>query len=755
MEKIARFIVKRRNQIGFMFLVLIVISVLLIPMVRINYDLSEYVPDTEKAKQGLNIVKEEFGMQSFARVMLNDVTLVQAKEIKDEIANIDGVDMVVWLDDSVDINRPLDFISEDLLNDYYKDGSAILEIMFEEDEYSSKTNKAVGEIQKIVPENSNVIGSAVDTKSSQDTLANQITKIMVILVPVVIIILMLTTNSYLSSLLFMAVIGTSILLNMGTNIMFKHVSFVTYSIVAALQLAVSMDYSVFLLHEFEAEDKTNIIEAMVKALATSIISISSSALTTVAGFVALAFMDFTIGKDMGLVFAKGIVFSLLSVILFMPCLILKFYPMIERSTHKSFLPNFDKFSKLMSRISYLLIATVLIIAIPSYVAQKQNEFLYGSASFGGGEGTKVYEDEKAIVKKFGRSNPVIILVPNGDYISEKAMGEEIENLQVVKKVQSFTNSVTEGIPDSFVPIDSYQKLRTEKYSRFIIYLKTGAETDLAFNSVNQLEKIAEKYYGDNYEITGVIPITMDIKEVVNSDYNTVNILSIAAVMVILLFTFKSVALPILLTVVIELGIFINMAIPYFTGHSMMFIGYLIVSSIQLGATIDYAILLTNNYLEARKTKVKREASRMAVNKSLPSIITSGGILVVAAYLIKWCSSITAVSQIGELIGRGALISIVLVVFFLPHILVVFDKVIEFTFFENIIKRANKRHQKIAQKRDELKNKRKGFKVVSKSMRKHSIKKISKERKKNDLQGIDNKKEMEKAKSNNRKGSKIK
>ena len=751
MEKVARFIVKRRNQIGLLFIVMIIVSVLLIPMVRINYDLSEYVPDSEKAKQGLNIVKEEFGMQSFARVMLNDVTLVQAKEIKDQIAKIDGVDMVIWLDDSVDINRPLEFISEDLLNDYYKDDSAILEIMFEEDEYSAKTNKAVGEIQKIVPENSNVIGSAVDTKSSHDTLANQITKIMVILVPVVIIILMLTTNSYLSSLLFMAVIGTSILLNMGTIIMFKHVSLVTYSIVAALQLAVSMDYSVFLLHEFEAEDKKDIIEAMVKALSTSIISISSSALTTVAGFVALTFMDFTIGKDMGLVFAKGIVFSLLSVILFMPCLILKFYPMIEKSTHKSFLPNFDKFSKFMSRISYLLIAVVLVIAIPSYVAQNQNEFLYGSASFGGGEGTKVYEDEKAIVEKFGRSNPVIILVPNGDYISEKTMGEEIENLKVVKKVQSFANSVTEGIPDSFVPIDSYQKLRTEKYSRFIIYLKTGAETELAFDSVEELEKIAEKYYGDNYEITGVIPITMDIKEVVNSDYNTVNRLSIVAVMVILLFTFKSVALPILLTFVIELGIFINMAIPYFTGHSMMFIGYLIVSSIQLGATIDYAI--TNNYLDARKTKVKREASRIAVNKSLPSIITSGGILVVAAFLIKWCSSITAVSQIGELIGRGALISIVLVVFFLPHILVVFDKVIEFTFFVNIKKRIIARHKKIVEKRDELRKKRKGFKVVSKSMIKHSIKKISKKRKKNESQNTDNKKGDRE--SNKEKGSTIK
>ncbi len=692
-EKLARFVVKNRNKIGVCFIVAIIVSLLLIPMVRINYDLSEYVPDSERAKRGLNIVDEEFGMQCFARVMVNNVSLVEAKEYKDKIEKIDGVDMVLWLDDEVDIYRPLEFISEDELADYYKDGSALFEVMFEEDEYSSKTNEAVEEIEKILPEDSNLIGSAVDTKSAQDTVQTEVSKVMVILVPVVIIILILTTDSYLSPLLFMAVIGTSIFLNMGTNVFLKHVSFLTYSIVAALQLAVSMDYSVFLLHEFESEDKSNLEEAMVRTLTKSCISILSSATTTIAGFLALVFMGFTIGKDMGLVFAKGIVFSLLSVIFFMPCLILKFYPYIEKTRHKSFMPNFNKFAKLMTRISYVLIAIVLIIAIPSYIAQKQNVFLYGSSSFGGGEGTKVYEDEKKIVEKFGRSNPIIILVPTGDYISEKEMVSEIEDLDVVRKVQSLANLVGEGIPDSFVPIDNYQKFRTETYSRILIYLRTSSESDLAFESVEKIENITQKYYGDNYEITGVIPITMNIKEVVNKDYNTVNLLSIGLVMIILLFTFKSVALPILLTLVIECGIFINMAIPYYVGDSMMFLGYLIVSSIQLGATIDYAILYTNNYLTFRKTKAKRTASQMAVDKSLPSIITSGGILVCAAYLIKWCSSINAVSEIGHLIGRGALLSMFLVIFFLPHVLVLFDKLIEVTNFENIKKRMEARKNK--------------------------------------------------------------
>lgn len=698
MEKLARFIVENRNKIGIVFIVAVVISILLIPLVRINYDLSEYVPNNEKAKQGLNIVEEEFGMQSFARVMVNDVTLVQAKEYKDKIEKIDGVDMVLWLDDSGDIYRPVEFISKDVLSDYYKDGSALFEVMFEEDEYSTKTNQAVEEIKNMLPEDSNMIGSAIDTKSAQDTIQTEVSKVMIILIPVVIIILLLTTDSYVSPLLFMAVIGASIFLNMGTNVLLKHVSFLTYSIVAALQLAVSMDYSVFLLHEFEAEDKTDLEEAMVNTLKKSCVSILSSATTTIAGFLALVFMGFTIGKDMGLVFAKGIIFSLLSVIFFMPCLILKLYPYIEKTRHKSFLPNFKKFSTFMTKISYLLIAIVIIIAVPSYVAQKQNVFLYGSSSFGGGEGTKVYEDEKKIVEKFGRSNPIIVLVPTGDYISEKEMVSEIENIEVVRQVQSLANLVDEGIPDSFIPIDNYQKFKTDNYSRILIYLRTSSESELAFDSVTLIEEIVQNYYGNSYEITGVIPITMNIKEIVSKDYEIVNMLSILMVIIILLCTFKSIALPLLLTIVIECGIFINMAIPYYTGKSMMFLGYLIVSSIQLGATIDYAILLTNNYLTFRKTSEKKIASQMAVDKSLPSILTSGGILVCAAYLIKWCSTINAVSEIGHLIGRGALISMFLVVFFLPHILVIFDKAIERTNLDNLKELKNKKTKKSKQER---------------------------------------------------------
>lgn len=676
-EGLARFIVKHRNRIGVIFAIMLVICIMLIPFVNINYDLAKYIPDSEVSKRGLNVVEEEFGMQGTARVMVNNVTLVEAKEIKNKIEEIPGIDTVVWLDDSVDVYQPESFISEDLLNEYYKDGSAVFDIMFEHDDYDTSTDSALTTLFDILPEDTNICGSAVDAKSARESIKSEVSKVMMLLIPSVIIILLLTTTSWFSPILFLIVIGTSILMNMGTNVIFDSVAFVTYSIVAALQLAVSMDYSVFMLHQFEFEKEKigDPEEALVQALKHSGLSVCSSALTTIAGFVALAFMGFTIGKDMGFVFAKGIVLSLMCVIFLMPCLIMKFYKKIEKTTHKSFIPNLSKMAKVADKISIVIIVLVLIIVVPSYFAQKENNFLYGVSSFGGGEGTRAYLDEQAIVKKFGRSSPLIVLVPSGDYVDEKALVSELENMEEIRKVQALANLVSEGIPDSFIPINVYAKFKTENYSRILIYTKTGTESDVAFNTVNKIEDTVSKYYGDEYEITGSAPVIMDTKKVINNDYNSVNLVSILAVMVILLFTFKSAVLPILLILVIEGGIFINMALPYYMGSSMIFIGYLIVSSIQLGATIDYAILFTNNYLKCRETMDSKEASIEATCLTIPPILTSGGILVCAGYMLGIVSTLKAVSEMGELIGRGALLSMILVTFFLPHILKHFDKLV--------------------------------------------------------------------------------
>ena len=674
-ESWAKFIVKNRDKIGIAFGIFLVISLMLIPFVNINYDLAKYIPDTEPSKRGLNVVEEEFGMQGTARIMVNNVSLLEAKEYKSKIESIPGVDMVVWLDDSIDVKRPESFIPQDKIDEYYKDGSAVFDVMFEKDDYADSTNDALTKIFEMLPEDSNLSGAAVNAKSTREAVSNEVTNLMMLLIPSVIIILILTTNSYFSPILFVVVIGTSILMNMGTNVFLESVSFSTYSIVAALQMAVSMDYSVFMLHQFEFEKEKNpdFEIAMIETLKHSGLSICASALTTVAGFLALAFMHFTIGKDMGLVFAKGIVLSLFCVIFMMPCLIIRSYKLIEKTSHKSFIPNLTKMAKVADKLSIVLIAIVLVIVIPSYFAQRENNFLFGVAAYGGGEGTRAHEDEEAIVNKFGRSSPLIVLVPKGDYVTEKTLVNELDEMKAIKKVQSLTNLVPEGIPDSFIPRNTYEKFRSENYSRILIYTKTGTESTVAFDTINQIRASVEKYYGDNYEMTGQGPVTMDTKNMVSADYIKVNIISILAVMTILMFTFRSFLIPILLILVIEGGIFINMAIPYYAGYSVVFVGYLIVSSVQLGATIDYAILFTNNYLTDRKTMESKEGSIHATALTIPSILTSGGILICAGYLLKFTSSLTAISEMGELIGRGAFLSMLLVAFFLPHILKHFDK----------------------------------------------------------------------------------
>ena len=677
LERLCNFIVMHRKQIGIFFLFLIVLSIIGMTRVKINYDLSKYIPDDMPSKKALNITEQEFGMQSTARVMLNNVSLSEAKEYKEKIENVNGVYTVMWLDDDIDVNQPESFIDSEELEKNYKDKSALFDIMFEEDDYSDLTYNAVGEIQKIVPKNANMSGSAIDNKASRDSLQSEMVRIMLFLIPLTLVILLITTDSYFSSLIFIVVIGVSILLNMGSNIIFESVSFVTFSISAALQFAVSMDYSVFMLHQFETEKKKYDTEeeAMKKAVKHASLAIMSSSLTTVAGFVALAFMNFGIGKDIGLVFAKGIVFSLLCVIFLMPYLILTFSQQIEKTKHRRLLPSFDKFSRATLKVGPLLIVLSLLVILPSYVAQKNNNFLYGTNAFGAGPGTKGYEDEQAIVKKFGRSNPIMLLVPNKNYYTEKKLVNELEKIEVVDKVLTLVNQVPEGVPYDFIDEDIYSKFQNEKFTRIVVFVRTSAESDLAFETLMKIREITEKYYNDNYYYTGTIPVTIDMGVSIQSDYNIVNLISILAIIIILIVTFKSFITPIILIMVIESGIFINMAIPFFADESLIFVGYLIVSSVELGATIDYAILMTNNYLRFRRYYNKKMAAMNAVKESIVSIITSGSILTSAGYIIKLNSSMKAVADIGELVGRGALISMLLVIAVLPQFLCLFDKLI--------------------------------------------------------------------------------
>lgn len=692
MKKLAHFIVHRRRFISKLYVLIVIICTIIFPMVGINYDMTEYLKEDMPSKKAIDITDKEFGMQGMARLMINGISITQGKDIKNRIEQVEGVDMVLWLDSDIDdLYAPTSFIDQDDIKDYYQDGSILFDITFVEDDSSELTHQALTEIKKIAGENSYIGGSSIENKSVKDTLIKEVAIAMCIAVPIVFLILMITTTSYLEPVLFLLITALGIIINLGSNIIFGKISFFTFSVAAILQLAISMDYSIFLLHTFTREKENGEEDeevAMENAISKSIVSILSSGLTTIVGFVALALMQFEIGKDMGLVLAKGIVISLFSVIFFMPSMILKYSEKIEKTRHKPFITITDRFSKLVYKAHYIIIPILLVIIIPCYVGQNMNTFLYGNDALGSSQGTAVYADKLTIEEKFGKSNMMLAIVPRENNIKEKEMGEKLEELPSVRYAKTIASELPAGIPESFLPSQTTKKFHSDNYTRYLISVYTDGESQAAFDAVNDIQAILDTYYPNENYIAGGTPSTLDIKNVIENDYKFVNLVSILGIGIIILFTFKSFFAPIVLLAVIESGIFINMTIPYLAGDSMIFMGYLIVSCIQLGATIDYGILMTENYLNCRENKSKKEAAIGAIKRSSLSVLTSGFVLTAAAFTIGKISTVAAISQIGLLIARGAVLSMILVLSVLPTLLALSDKLIQITSFKNIKWRRN-------------------------------------------------------------------
>lgn len=687
-EQLMRGIVAHRFKIEKIFLLGMILAMICLPFVTINYDMTKYLPDTAPSKEGLNLLAQEFGHPGMARVMIGDITLYEAKSIKDRIQEVEGVGMVLWLDTMQQIYQPTSFFNDDLVGMYYKDGYAIMDILFEEGDASSKTREALKTIQDITGDKGYFTGTAVDNLTIHEALISEVAIAGILVVAIILGILCLTTSSWVEPLLFMGVIGIGIILNMGSNIIYGEISFFTFSVAAILQLAIAMDYSIFLLHTYTHKKKEmdDTKEAMAQALMASATSIVSSGMTTIIGFLALTLMVFAIGKDMGMVLAKGIVLSLMTVMLLMPALILRWEKKIDAYSH----PVWVKAPKRLGVILYKwrkgVIVFALLLIFPAYTAQTMNHFLYGNDALSASEGTKVYEDTKLINEKFGRSNLVLVIVPNESLVKEKHMVKEMEKLEVTNYVQSLATVLPPGITESFLPSMITGQFKTENYSRILVSVNTAGESDLAFHTVDQLTEITKRFYPEGSYITGLTPATKDMKNIIKSDYERVNVLSLIGVAMVLLVTFRKPLIAFILLVPIQIAIYMNMAIPYFAGEHIIFIGYIIVGCLQLGATIDYAILLTNTYLTNRKTKEKESAYISSINESSLSILTSGIILTAVGYGLYFTSSITGVAEIGRLIGRGALFSMVLVLSILPTLLLFADRF--------IIKKGVKKHEEI-------------------------------------------------------------
>ncbi len=676
LKKMAHFIVQRGRIIEKFFIAMTILCAVCYPVVGVNYDLSKYLPDFAPTKQALDVMEQEFGYPGMARIMVKDVTLPEARTIRQRISRVDGVDLVVGPDLAANVYSTDAFIKNSLTDRFYKDGNAVYQIIFEDGDSDASTHKAINEIYGIVGKDRGCFaGSAVSSKERQESITREIAMAIGMAVVIIWLILTLTTTSWFEPFLFILVMAVAIVLNMGSNIMFGRISFFTFSTAAILQLAVSMDYSIFLLHTYTAIKQSGVDSrpAMEAAIEKSCSSILASGATTIVGFLVIALMKFTIGRDVGFVLTKGIVCSLVTVLFLMPTLILRFDKKIEKTAHRSFLPPLDGLGKLMYRIRIPVLAAAAFCAVPCYFGQSMNYFYYGDDALGSGPGTRVYEDSRAIEDVFGKSNVIIAMVPNGNVIKERRLTEELEDQEFIDYALSMAGTLPQGIPESFLPESVTKQLRTGSYARILISMENREESSYSFQCSEKLTEIVKKYYPEDSYVIGMTPTTMDIRDILTDDYNRVSIISLAGVALVVMLTFHSVMVPVLVIIPIEVAIYLNMTIPYIIGDSMVYIGYIIVSCLQLGATIDYSILMTNNYMEFRETMGSRDAAVTAIAKSAISILTSGGILTVVGYLLYFTSSIQAISQVGRLVGRGALLSMILVLSLLPALLAAFDK----------------------------------------------------------------------------------
>lgn len=673
MKKIMDLILKNKFKVLLLFIIFTIISLFLIPKVEVDYNMMDYLPSNVQSTKSLDKMYKEFSYgANNARVMLKNVTLQEALVYKNKISKVAGVSEINFLDTVTNINVPINTIPKKTLEAWYKNKNALISLTIDED----RQNSAVEKIRTIIKDKGIMSGEAVNTVEAENLTSKELVKVFMIAIPIILIILILTTSSYFEPILFLLTIGIAIILNMGSNVIFGKISFVTSASGAILQLAVSMDYSIFLLHRFAEYRKKsmNVIDAMKNAVVKSFSSILSSGLTTIVGFACLIIMKFKVGPDMGIVMSKGIIFSLICVLILLPILTIYSYKLIDKTAHKKFIPSFSSFAKKTTVVRKPLTILFILLIIPSFLSSLNNKFIYGGSKIMG-DNTKVGKERNEIEKSFGTSNMIIIMVPKGDLGKETALTNELYNKDYVTNILGYVPTVGESIPVVYVPSNELSKIVSNNYSRLILTINTTIESDKTFKVVEDIRNITHKYYKTDAYVAGTSVSTLDMKNTVVGDNLKVNIVAILAVLLILLLTFKSVSLPIILILVIETSIWLNLSYVYFLNQDMSYIAYLIISSIQLGATIDYAILFTNRYLENRINMDSKEASIKTISDTFISILTSALILMICGFILGAYSSNSIIAQLGTLVGRGALISMILVIFVLPELLVFFDKLI--------------------------------------------------------------------------------
>ncbi|SEH87589.1 hypothetical protein SAMN05192559_10550 [Halobacillus karajensis] len=666
--------IKHKKSIVIIFMIITLLSTVAQFAVSVNYNMVDYLPKDSPSMEAMDLMEDEFDEPvENARVMVKEVSITEALTYKEELESIEGVSQVTWLDDVVDLKVPLEMGNSDTIESYYQNNSALYSLHIDE----GYEVEATDEIYQLIGEENAVSGEAVNTATSQKMAGSESMYAGALLVPIIILILILSTNSWMEPVFFLTAIGVSVLINLGTNIFIGEVSFVTQSVAPILQLAVSLDYAIFLLHSFSdfRKEVSDPKQAMQLAIKRSFPAIVASASTTFFGFTALTFMDFGIGADLGLNLLKGILLSFISVMVFLPALTLMFYHWIDRTQHRSFVPDFKNIGKRVMKLRIPSLVLIVLIIVPAFLAQSHTSFIYGTGEHP--QNTRAGQDVTAIQEEFGKNMPMVLLVPEGDRGKEEELVQELEDLPQVSSVLSYVNTVSAAIPPAYIEESVTESFYSGNYARITLYTDTDAEGEEAFSLIEEVQAKADSYY-DETHLLGESVTLYDMKNIVQDDNKLVNWMTILTVTLVLLVTFKSISIPLVLLLTIQASVWVNLSFPYFMETPLVYVGYLLISTIQLAATVDYAILFTENYNHLRKEMSARPAIKKTIDDKIFAIFVSASILSSVGFILWVTSSNPIVSSIGLLLGRGALLAFIMVVFVLPALLVVLDYIIKKT-----------------------------------------------------------------------------
>lgn len=678
MVKVGKKIVKFRVPILILSIILLIPAVWGYVNTRINYDVLTYLPEDIETMQGQEIMTNDFGIGAFSMLMVDGMEDKEIVKLKEKVEKVDGVENVLWYDSLADISVPQSVLPSKLYDEYNTEDGTMMAVFFKDGTSSDETMKAITEIRKITGEQCFLSGMSAIVEDTKELAEKETPLYVLIAVALSALVLAITMESIFVPVLFLLSIGIAIVYNLGTNVFFGEISYITKALAAVLQLGVTMDYSIFLMHSYQEQqvryngDKER---AMAHAISQTFSSVIGSSVTTVAGFIALCFMSFTLGKDIGIVMAKGVIFGVLVCVTVLPSMILCCDKLIEKTKHKPLLPDIGRISDKVTKRYVIYVVAFVILLFPAIYGNNHTGVYYNLDESLPKDLPSVIANTK-LKEDYNMNTTHMILVDSSVAGSDvKKMSQEIEKVDGVKWVLGLDNLVGSGVPADMLPESVTGMLKNDKYQLLMVNSTYKVATDKVNKQIEQIDKIMDKY-DKGAMLVGEGPLTKDLINITDTDFKRVSAVSIGIVFVIILLLFKSVTIPVILVGVIEFAIFVNMGIPFYTGTKLPFVASIVIGTIQLGATVDYAILMTTRYQRERSRGAgKFDAITTAHKFSAQSIIASALSFFAATIGVGLYSNIDMISSLCILMARGALISMVVVVLILPSLFMVFDKII--------------------------------------------------------------------------------